>query len=168
MLLLLQTPCSYCHELMRKYMLQLSCHKLQIVLSVQVQSKASYCWSMIVLFELGSEHTSSEHSFNTALSLIGFRSGSTNQTNNGTDYYSKLEAILASFPGLPCFLLCFFLLYNNKQKWKSSEKQGSPGNTYHVNDIRWTWGVGVGQSPTPSMYLRASFLLVKQSTSDLV
>ena len=46
---------------------------------------------------------------------------------------------LASFPGLPRFL--FFglrsVLYTEAEE---REKRGRPGNTYHVNDVRWTRG----------------------------
>ena len=43
---------------------------------------------------------------------------------------------LALFPGLPHFL--FFSLRHTEAE--ECEKQGSPGNTYHVNDVWWTWG----------------------------
>ena len=43
----------------------------------------------------------------------------------------------------------------NTRKWKSTEKRGRPGNTYHMNDVKWmvdaTWmwrGVGWGWCPT--------------------
>ena len=58
------------------------------------------------------------------------------------------------------------------------EKQGRPGNTYHVNDVRWIrcgcgrgGGGGGGGFPISGMgaiNLRASFLLVKRSTHDVV
>ena len=47
--------------------------------------------------------------------------------------------VLALFPGLPVFCSSVFVQYNT-WKWKSAEKQGRPGNTYHVNDVRWTQG----------------------------
>ena len=46
---------------------------------------------------------------------------------------------LASFLGLPRFHSSVCIQYNT-QKRKSSEKRRMPGNTYHVNDIRWTQG----------------------------
>ena len=42
---------------------------------------------------------------------------------------------VASFPDL---LLLFFSLHTWKQK--SGEKQGRPGNTYHVNEVGWMQG----------------------------
>ena len=55
--------------------------------------------------------------------------------------YSMRYSILALCPGLPRFRSSVWVQYNI-QKQKSSEKQGRPGNTYHV-DARWTWGGGV-------------------------
>ena len=55
-------------------------------------------------------------------------------------YISSLcGCLIASFPGLPrlCSLVC---IQYNTRKWKSGEKQGRPGNTYHMNDIWWTQG----------------------------
>ena len=50
--------------------------------------------------------------------------------------------LIASFPGLPpLFVLQFVLtIINNARKWKSSEKQGSPGRIHHMSDIKWKWG----------------------------
>ena len=53
------------------------------------------------------------------------------------------------------------------------EKRGRLGNTYHVNDVRWTRGgrrEGGARllTSTGAINLRASFLPVKQSTRDLV
>ena len=56
-------------------------------------------------------------------------------------------------------------------KWKSGEKWGRPGNTYHMNDVRWTQGGHRGAVPdykTCVINLRVSFLPVKWSTHDLV
>ena len=44
---------------------------------------------------------------------------------------------LALFPGLPYFGSSVYIQYNTWKR-KSGEKHGRPGNTYHVNDIRWT------------------------------
>ena len=40
---------------------------------------------------------------------------------------------LSSFPGLPCFYLPLFCLYNNTRERKTSEKQRRPGSIHHVN-----------------------------------
>ena len=59
---------------------------------MKVQSTAVLC---IAAYD--SNICSSEQSFNAAMFLIGFRSGSTTYTrnfNNGTDCYSKSDAIL--------------------------------------------------------------------------
>ena len=49
--------------------------------------------------------------------------------------------LVASFPGLPCFL--FFSLcsvqYTEAEEWRK-KKQGRPENTYHVNDVWWMQG----------------------------
>ena len=44
---------------------------------------------------------------------------------------------LISRTPLFCSLVC---VQYNTQKWRNTEKWGRPGNTYHVNDIRWRWG----------------------------
>ena len=46
---------------------------------------------------------------------------------------------LASFPGLTRFWSSVCVQYNTR-KWKSGEKQGRPGNTYHVNNVKWMRG----------------------------
>ena len=40
----------------------------------------------------------------------------------------------------PPHLFSLVCVQYNTQKLKSGEKWGRPGNTYHVNDVRWTGG----------------------------
>ena len=47
---------------------------------------------------------------------------------------------VASFPGLPLFVLRFVFSIYNTRKRKSGVKIWKDGNTYHVNDVRWTQG----------------------------
>ena len=47
--------------------------------------------------------------------------------------------VVSSFPGLPHFCSSVCVQYN-AWKWKSGEKWGRPGNTYHVDDVRSTRG----------------------------
>ena len=56
-------------------------------------------------------------------------------TLDGMSFKLYLKCV-ALFPGLPrfCSSVC---IQNNIQKRKSGEKQGRPGNTYHMT---WTWG----------------------------
>ena len=49
------------------------------------------------------------------------------------------QLTLASFPGLPRFLF-FGLRSVEYTEAEEREKRGRPGNTYHVNDVRWTRG----------------------------
>ena len=44
--------------------------------------------------------------------------------------------VLASFPGLSRFRSSVCIHNGSRRAWK----QGRPGNTYHVNDVRWMWG----------------------------
>ena len=48
----------------------------------------------------------------------------------------KVRLDLASFSGLPrfCSSVCV------RTEAEEREKRGRPGNTYHVNDVRWTRG----------------------------
>jgi len=46
---------------------------------------------------------------------------------------------VASFPGLPRFLF-FGLRSVQYTEVEEREKRGRSGNTYHVNDVRWTRG----------------------------
>ena len=46
---------------------------------------------------------------------------------------------LTSFPGLHIFYLSVCIQYNTRKR-KSDVKRGRPGNTYHMNDVRWTSG----------------------------
>ena len=50
--------------------------------------------------------------------------------------------VLASFTSLLRFCSSFCIQYNTQEQ-KSGKKRGRPGNTYHVNDVRWTQG-GLG------------------------
>ena len=45
--------------------------------------------------------------------------------------------LIALFPGLPCFCSYTCVQCNTR---KQQQRQGRPGNTYHVNDMRWTQG----------------------------
>ena len=51
----------------------------------------------------------------------------------------------------------FSILYYTEVEEQQKKKRGEPGNTYHVNDVRWTQG----GYRVPD-YLRASFLPVKR------
>ena len=62
--------------------------------------------------------------------------GDTSDNNDANRYSWRLQLpalnnyfYLALFLGLPHFL---FL-----GKWKSGEQQRRPGNTYHINDVKW-------------------------------
>ena len=55
---------------------------------------------------------------------------------------------IASFPGLPRFRSSVCVQYNARQRKSAKKKWGRPGNTYHVNDVRWTRG-GRGGGAVP-------------------
>ena len=70
---------------------------------------------------------------------------------------------VALFPGLS-HLFFFFLHSVQYMEAEEREKRGRPGNTYHVNDVRWTWDERRGACPSTStciINLRVSFLRVK-------
>ena len=60
----------------------------------------------------------------------------------------------------------------NTRKQKSSKQRGRPQNTYHVNEVWWTWGghMGGGAHLTNSFAInhRATFLPVESSTINLM
>ena len=58
--------------------------------------------------------------------------------------YSRYHFTLASFPGLPCFVLWFAFSIIHGWAVKKFERTG---NTYHVSDVRWTQGGHRGAVP---------------------
>ena len=50
-------------------------------------------------------------------------------------YYLKL----VSFLGFPRFCSSVCTQYNTRKQIEKWQKQGRPGNTYDLNDVRWTW-----------------------------
>ena len=60
-------------------------------------------------------------------------------TNATEENCCEYGGVLALFLGLLCFYPLVCVQYNTRMR-KSSEKRRRPGNTYHVNDMRWTRG----------------------------
>ena len=94
---------------------------------------------------------------------------------DGVMHHSQSSAVACSslVPRPPPFFVLRFsfstIQYTEAEECK---KRGRPGNTYHVNDVRWMQGGRRGGrcliSSTDAINLRASFLPVKRSTRDLV
>ena len=78
-------------------------------------------------------------------------------------WFHVLQPLLSSLVPrpLPFFFVLHSVQYTEVEEWR---KTGKPGNTYHVNDIRWTWDECRGVCPSTStciINLRVSFLRVK-------
>ena len=52
----------------------------------------------------------------------------------------KIPVIISLVPRPPPFFCSSVCVQYNTRMLKSDEKRGRPGNTYHVNDVRWTQG----------------------------
>ena len=63
---------------------------------------------------------------------------------SSTHEYKHHLVILVSKP------LPFFPSVCKIRKWKSSDKWGRPGNTYHVNDVMWMLGGRREGRPVPN------------------
>ena len=98
--------------------------------------------------------------------------------------YGKMKAVLVCMadtqdsdrsslvPRSSTFYCSSVCIQCNTRKRKSSKQQGWPKNTYHVNDVWWTWGghMGGGAHLTNSFAInhRATFLPVELSTINLM